>query len=594
MSIWFTRDRSQTSSVMTDDQHVGEDAPSSRGSERAIDALRAAANDRARDDISEVWQLHEAAVEAEYQTHRLLAGGAARRQLRDALIAEAEALHRLGYDSFASFAAANGWKRPEEHADHDGDDSIARISELLGELGLEAGEDPLAAAKQFLGTVDSTTLDAPLMMIAARPDASVPEAETPTPEELDITRDFDDSDVEAERADARAERWHAELEQVRGELTASIAEREAAERAVEAARREFAPLREELISLQQSIEASSSDLQARIAERDAAMRAREEFEAQLATARAELDGRGRERDDARTQLSLAHERIDELELAITAAEEAERTAAAELADKQARIEQLHDTLAVITAERDGALVELERTRLDVARLETVVAAHEAEREAMQQDVANARAQMDDLAAQLEGTQSTLDALAAHAEEIEAELEATRRSAATAGGAPSRFERVRGDASEPTDRARADADALREQAMREAEAIRRDALVTADGIRRIAQEDARQLQARITEAAFADAERTDRMAALVDRVGRMERKLSKQRRRLEKTIGRLERARRAEHPPAADRGVRARREADDLRAAAELQRRRTRDELISLLARLVRDAEGPEY
>ena len=479
MSVWFTRDRSQTSSVMTDDQRVGEDAPSSardeRGSEHAIDALRAAADGRTQDDIGEVWRLHEEAVEAEYQTHRLLAGGAARRQLRDALIAEAEALHRLGYDSFASFAAANGWKRPEETLNPDGaDESIERISELLGELGLDAGNDPLAAAKQFLGTVESTPAEIPITAILAVGDTVMPEPETPPDEELDITRDLDDVDVEAERADARAQRWHAELEQARGELATSIAEREAAERAVEAARREFAPLREELISLQQSIEASSSDLQARIAERDAALRAREELEARLASASGDVDERARERDDARTQLSLAHERIDELEVAIATAVEAERVAGAELEARQARVDELHETLAVMAAERDGALADLERTQLDVVRLETVVAAHEAERDAMQQDVVTARAEVDELAAQLEGTQSTLDALAAHAEEVEAELEATRRSVAEASAPATRFDDAGEEVSELTERARAGAgaDALREQAMREAEAIRR--------------------------------------------------------------------------------------------------------------------------
>jgi hypothetical protein len=104
-------------------------------------------------------------------------------------------------------------------------------------------------------------------------------------------------------------------------------------------------------------------------------------------------------------------------------------------------------------------------------------------------------------------------------------------------------------------------------MREAEMIRRDAIVTADGVRRIAQEDSRELRRQLSEWAFYDGQRAERMSDTLDRVGRMERRLAKQHRRLERTIDRLDEARKSERK----------------------SRRASRDELIALLARLVENA-----
>src|SRR5262245_23548800 len=161
MALWFIRDRSQATSLMTDDQHMEEGRPASDAPENraqsdlraAIEALggsytegqagpRAGADAVSQDDLAEVWQLHEAAVEAEYRTHRFIGGGAARRQLHDALMAEAAVLQRLGYDSFATFAAANGWRRPDDAAgaqQTETDATMSRIRTLLGELGVEPG-----------------------------------------------------------------------------------------------------------------------------------------------------------------------------------------------------------------------------------------------------------------------------------------------------------------------------------------------------------------------------------------------------------------------------------------------------------------------
>jgi hypothetical protein len=584
---------------MTDDQHVEDDAPtpsspaSSSESElrAAIEAIKGATpgatapGDRqprpepaeATDaDVLAVWRLHEAAVEAEYHTHRFLGGGAARRQLHEALQAEAVALQRLGYESFAAFAAARGWKRPEglrsaagaevrlahDIAALDDERTMDRIRELLGELGLDAGEDPLGAAKAFLEDLDEdAAFDAvvavPEVVAAAEAAAEEPAAPASVDADIDITREPDDDgsatgddDLRSlEREDARAQRWHAELELLRADLLRASGERDAAQRAVDAVREEFVPLRDELATLQRSIEANATDLVARTAERDAAIAAREALALELSAL--ELEG-----EALRKSAELAENRREHDSALATAA----------LAELQSHI--------------DALTADLRDARAEVARLESLLAAHEVERDAMRQELLVARAEADELAAQLDGTQSTLDALAAHAESIEAQLEAARRvpvpiaepqPAAVPAGDP---------AAALLEQARADADALRQQAMREAETIRREALVTADGIRRIAQEDASEIHNRVVAGAAvagaaagatANEQHDDRITALADRVARMERKLAKQRRKLERTIDRLDDARKAER-------------------AQKAKKRSSRDELIALLARLVQNVE----
>lgn len=601
MALWFSRDRSQAASVMTDDQHVDDASQGSEAQARALDALRAETESTAGtpDDVLDIWRLHEAAVEAEYHTHRFIGGGQARRQLREALIAEADALHKLGFDSFAMFAAAHGWKRPQELAADPGlardAEATERITELLGQLGVDAGEDPLETAKEFLANVEHTGLTESTAVTPRPPAAPVATSidltdGTPMIAPEDRPHLVQSEEDERERADARAQRIHAELERVTLELAASAAERDAAERAVEAARRELGPLREELVTLQQSIETNANDLRTRIIERDSALAARRALEEELGAARDEIErlavlaeAQTVERDLVVAEQALTRARVEELE--------------ASLDEFARRNVDLDRTIATLEAERDEARRDAELARAEIARIESVLAAHEAERALMQQQVLDARAETEELVARLEGTQSTLDALAAHAEEVEAELAATREAAAArvpqSPPQPAPREELSGLASSLVDQARADADALRQQAMREAEAIRRDALVTADGIRRIAHEDARDLRARLTEAALTERERDDRLGALVDRVSRMERKLAKQRRRLEKTVDRLESMRREERKGrhAADVLSQAERDAEQIRRAAAVQRQRARDELIALLARLVGDDSG---
>jgi predicted nucleic acid-binding Zn-ribbon protein len=457
MALWFSRDRSQATSLVTDDQRVEEDA-------RSVTA----------------GHLH---------------------------------------------AAADVPDDPPGDTPGGGPDAMGRISELLGELGLDAGEDPLAAAKRFLRTIDPVTADVPPTADAGdeRPTVDATGAPSPRegPEAAAGADEALDVDIDLERADARAQRYHAQLEQLRVDLAAALAERDSAQRAVDAVREEFVPLRAEFAALQRSIDDNAAELAARTAERDAAIAAR---------------------DSMKSALANAVEVTDELRV----------RAEDYLTDARVRIDELSRALDLANAE--------------IVRLEQLLSAQEAERQALAVQLAAARGDIEELTGRLEGTQSALDALAAHAEDVEARLAAAARPDEQIYD-PALVDAARATASAILDQARVDADALRQQAMREAEMIRRDAIVTADGMRRIAQEDSRELRRQLSEWAFYDGQRAERMSDMLDRVGRMERRLAKQQRRLERTIERLDGARKSERK----------------------SRRASRDELIALLARLVENA-----
>ena len=102
------------------------------------------------DAIEHVRRLHEATLETARHSRNLLSKQRARRKLHDALTEEADALHRLGFDSFGAFAAVHG--AAPVTGDAESDETIVRIRALLTELGVDSSGDPLQAASEFLTT----------------------------------------------------------------------------------------------------------------------------------------------------------------------------------------------------------------------------------------------------------------------------------------------------------------------------------------------------------------------------------------------------------------------------------------------------------
>ncbi len=117
MSIWFGWGRSQAAPLMTDDEQVEDVSASPPGvasqpaspPAASFDALRNMTNDADRmrgtdPAVAAIWELHERVGDAERKANRFLAKASARREHHEALVAEADALSKLGYQSFEAFA----------------------------------------------------------------------------------------------------------------------------------------------------------------------------------------------------------------------------------------------------------------------------------------------------------------------------------------------------------------------------------------------------------------------------------------------------------------------------------------------------------
>ncbi len=182
MSIWFGWSRSQATPLVTENEGVddasarppdvsGQAASSTPG---ALDALRDVASragiatpapDTA---VLEIWELHRRVVEGERKANRFLATPGARREHNEALVAEAAALHKLGYQTFDVFAAAHrAVPRDAPPATTGPRQTVDRIRVLLGELGVEPGDDPLISAKTFLSRVEGDDLTPAAHRVAA-------------------------------------------------------------------------------------------------------------------------------------------------------------------------------------------------------------------------------------------------------------------------------------------------------------------------------------------------------------------------------------------------------------------------------------------
>ncbi len=257
-------------------------------------------------------------LEAERRTHRIIGAAAARRVHQQTLLEEVDALHALGFDRFAEFAAVYGTERastetaapaPPTAAGDEPEtagETIGRIRVLLSELGVEPGVDPLQAAKEFLDVVESpeptpaghdvstATADAPEATAAhgdervTAPVAEIPVAEVPVgrrrqPDAIPVVHEtpapaptaslpeaaamqVDEQGLEL--ALARAERWHAELEQVRTELQVATDANQAAEQSGEQVRQELSQLRADLDTARAAARTAEAEIAQRTSERD--------------------------------------------------------------------------------------------------------------------------------------------------------------------------------------------------------------------------------------------------------------------------------------------------------------------------------------
>ena len=122
----------------------------------AIDQLRAAttAADARTPGLSperaaEVYRLHEVTGDAEMRAVGC-SRPRARRRLHDAMTEESDALHMLGFASFDEFATAYAAMPTVEERHDDSAETIARIAEILAEIGIDPSADPLEAAREFL------------------------------------------------------------------------------------------------------------------------------------------------------------------------------------------------------------------------------------------------------------------------------------------------------------------------------------------------------------------------------------------------------------------------------------------------------------
>ncbi len=136
-----------------------DDGSNDANSDGSIDELRAAttaADARpvqlsgatlTSDTAAEICRLHEATADAQQRAARMLATPKSRRRLHDAVNEESDALHMLGFSTFDEFATAYAAMPAVEERHDDNAETIARIAEILAEIGIDPSADPLEAAR---------------------------------------------------------------------------------------------------------------------------------------------------------------------------------------------------------------------------------------------------------------------------------------------------------------------------------------------------------------------------------------------------------------------------------------------------------------
>jgi chromosome segregation ATPase len=480
--------------VDTDDTNDTGDAATD---DDAIDALRAAtsAADARPPELSpelaaEIFRLHEVTVDARRRAHRVLATPFARRRVHDAVTEESDALHMIGFATFDEFATAYAAiPAVDDNKNDDNAETIARIAEILAEIGIDPSADPLEAAREFLATHEDELLEpeaAPPVVSSLTTYWTEPPGPAPEPEvaETEVAEtEIAETEEQAEAATAAIEE-----ETVPTLLEAASAIEMAAQRAEDAtaapvedatpesgmpepempvpaafhdAGAETAPDRdEEIVDRWISAEARAERMHAEY------NRAQAELAALLARS-AELEStvvdRVSERDDAHADLEAARARVAELEQSITRSDSERAEIEAALATGHDRIAELEiiavdreqtyaeserdraearDAIVALEASLAERTSELKQARAAVDSLEAEITAHTADLDAargeldttradaleLRTELDTTRAEVRALRTELETTRRSVNALDEHAEAIEAELAEARRQA----------------------------------------------------------------------------------------------------------------------------------------------------------------------
>ena len=439
----------------------------------AIDELRAAttAADARPDALSaqtatEICRLHEATVDAEQRAGRVLASPKSRRRLHDAVTEESDALHMLGFSTFDEFATAYAALPTVEVRPDDSAETIARIAEILSEIGIDPSADPLEAAREFLSTheddvFDDDTTDATAMAALAVPSSVTwanppiatngPEADAldelaaetvaraESPEMIDMGEpDAPDAPMEAEvdvapslaeaasaieMAAARAEEASAAIEEASALADIPATDIPAGDIPAGEAPLDV-PRDKEIVDRWISAEARAERMHAEVD------RAQSELVALLARS-AELEStvvaRVSERDTAHADVEAARARVEELEQSIARSDSEHTEIDAALATSRDRITELE----TIAADREQAYVQSERDRVEavttIATLETNLAERTSESEDARAAVSLLEAQIIAQAADLDAAREELDTTHDDVRGLRTELETTRRS-----------------------------------------------------------------------------------------------------------------------------------------------------------------------
>jgi hypothetical protein len=464
----------------------------------AIDELRAATTaagaptiDITPEQSAEIYRLHEVTDAAKRRASRILATPAARRRLHDAVTEESDALHMLGFVTFEEFAIVCAATPTVVDQQEDNAETIARIAEILAEIGIDPSADPLEAAREFLATHEDDLLApeedaAPAATLSpyitwADPPVTVPVMDETAEPEMAETAETDETDMDEELAPAYYEpstpveveapaepEPQPDAEEIPSLLEAASAIDMAASRAEaavsptfeapEPAAAEIHGRDEEIVDRWISAEARAERMHAEVD------RAQAELVALLARS-AELESsvveRVNERDTAHADLEQARARVDELEQSIVRSDSERAEIDAALSTSRDRIAELElvaadreqayaqsehdrvaalDTVAELEASLSARSAELEQARAAATALEAEIAAQAQELAALggeldlaRSELGSTRADMAELRTVLESTRRSVDALDHHAEAIENELAEARRKAESPEG-----------------------------------------------------------------------------------------------------------------------------------------------------------------
>jgi predicted nucleic acid-binding Zn-ribbon protein len=435
----------------------------------AIDQLRAAtdtadarAHDLTAETAAEICRLHEATVDAEQRAGRVISTPRARRRLHDAVTEESDALHMLGFASFDEFATAYAAMPTVEERREDNAETIARIAEILSEIGIDPSADPLEAAREFLAMHEDEMLDddlrsdgspdsvaAPVVTppstiwakppIAGSPLAGTPiEGSLPGPEP--DTADTAAADAVADEAAAAAvvepdvtPDMIAEAEPVpslaeaASAIEMAAARAEAASAAIEAASAvdDVEPEAETdtwVAAAQLPVAEPAAEAAAGGPERPSDTRD-EEIVDRWISAEARAERMHAEVDRAQAELVALLARSAELESTVVARVSERDTAQTDLEMARARVTELEASIAQSDFEHSELDAALAASRDRIAELERVAAEHEQAYARSENDRTETLATIAELETNLAARTAELEAARAAVERLEAQITA---------------------------------------------------------------------------------------------------------------------------------------------------------------------------